>query len=172
MTKNYAFKGEKQIKKSNGEQSDFCDLEQVTLEPQLQVDHWLTTWLQIWYHSLLWGDSIRKGADLKTELLIRRPPRGNGEINFSSLKHCFILKKTSRERRKSAPYIMLKNSTRTSKCQSIFFYSTRKTHGDPFGFFNIHFVAKYQKNEGGSFGDIENFRKKSLTMPKKLKGAL
>ena len=50
MTKNNAFGGEKQNKKSNGEQSDLCDLEQVTLKPQLQVHHYLTTWLQIWYH--------------------------------------------------------------------------------------------------------------------------
>ena len=70
-------------KKSNGEQSDLCDLEQVTLKLQLQVHHCLTTWLQIWYHSLLWGDSIREGADLeKAELLIRRPPRTNGKGNF------------------------------------------------------------------------------------------
>ena len=67
MTKNNAFGGEKQNKKSNGEQSDLCDLEQVTLKPQLQVHHYLNTWLQIWYHSLLWGDSIRKGADLEKQ---------------------------------------------------------------------------------------------------------
>ena len=67
MTKNNAFGGEKQDKKSNGEQSGLCDLEQVTLKPQLQVHHYLTTWLQIWYHSLLWGDSIRKGADLEKQ---------------------------------------------------------------------------------------------------------
>ena len=41
--------------------------EQVTLKPQLQVDHCLTTWLEIWYHSLLWGGSIRKGADLEKQ---------------------------------------------------------------------------------------------------------
>ena len=34
---------------------------------------------------------------------------------------------TSRERHKSAPYLRLQNSKRTSKCQSILFYSTRKT---------------------------------------------
>ena len=45
MTKNNAFGGEKQNKKSNDEQSDLCDLEQVTLKPQLQVHHYLTTWL-------------------------------------------------------------------------------------------------------------------------------
>ena len=54
-------------KKSNGEQSDFCDLEQVTLKPQLQAHHCLITWLQIWYHSLLWGDIIRKGANLEKQ---------------------------------------------------------------------------------------------------------
>ena len=50
---------------------------QVTLEPQLQVHHYMTTWLQIWYHSLLWGDSIRK-KNRKAELLIRRPTGGIG----------------------------------------------------------------------------------------------
>ena len=55
MTKNNAFGGEKQNKKSNGEQSDLCDLEQVTLKPLLQFHHYLTTWMQIWYHSLLWA---------------------------------------------------------------------------------------------------------------------
>ena len=54
-------------KKDNGEHSDLCDLEQVTLKPKLQVHHCLTIWLQIWYHSLLWGDSIRKGADLEKQ---------------------------------------------------------------------------------------------------------
>ena len=54
MTKNNAFGGEKQNKKSNGEQSDLCDLEQVALKPQLQVHHCLSTW----YHSLLWGDTV------------------------------------------------------------------------------------------------------------------
>ena len=53
MTKNNAFGGGKQNKKSNDEQSDLCDLEQVTLKPQLQVHHYLTTWLQIWYQLAL-----------------------------------------------------------------------------------------------------------------------
>ena len=70
-------------KKSNGEQSDLCDLEQVTLKPQLQAHQCLTTWRQKWYHSLLWGDSIRNGADLeKQKLLIRRPHCSSGEINL------------------------------------------------------------------------------------------
>ena len=69
-------------KNSNGEQSDICDLEQVTLKPQLEADHCFTTWLQTWHHSLQWGDSIRKNSRLRqAELLIRRPPRGIGDIN-------------------------------------------------------------------------------------------
>ena len=83
MTKKRIWREKKQ-EKSNGEQSDLCDIEQVTLKPQLQAHHCLTTWLQIWYHCLIWGDSKRKGADIeKADLLIRRPPRGNGEINCS-----------------------------------------------------------------------------------------
>ena len=83
MTKNNAFGCEKQNKKSNGEQSDLCDLERVTLKPQLQVHHCLTIWLQIWYHSLLWGDSIRNGADLeKQNRLFGVHPAELGEMNF------------------------------------------------------------------------------------------
>ena len=41
--------------------------------------------------------------------------------------------------------------------------------GDPLGFFNIHSVAKHQKNARGPFGEIF-FRKKSLAVPKKIKG--
>ena len=37
---------------------------------------------------------------------------------------------------------------------------------NPLGVFNVHFVAKHQKIEGGPLGKIF-FRKKSLTMPKK-----
>ena len=67
VTKNNSFVREKQNIKSNGEQSDLCDLEQVTLKPEFQAQQCLTTWLQTWYHSLLWGDSIRKGADLEKQ---------------------------------------------------------------------------------------------------------
>ena len=85
-TKNNAFGGEKQNKESNGEQSDLCDLEQVTLKPQLQAHHCLTTWLQIWYHSLLWGDSIRKGADLeKQNCLFGVHPAVMGKLTSLSL---------------------------------------------------------------------------------------
>ena len=41
---------------------------------------------------------------------------------------------------------------------------------DPLGVFNIHFVAKHQKIEGGTLWEKNFFRKKSFTMPKKLKG--
>ena len=92
MTKNNAFGGEKQNKKSNGEQSDLCDLEQVTLKPQLQVHHYLTTWLQIWYHSSLWGDSIRKGADLeKQNCLFSVHPAVMGKLTSLSLKNIQII---------------------------------------------------------------------------------
>ena len=86
VTKNNAFGGEKENKKSNGKQSDLCDLEQVTLKPQLQVHHCLTIRLHIWYHSLLWGDSIRKGADLeKQNCLFGVHPAIMGKITSLSL---------------------------------------------------------------------------------------
>ena len=91
---------------------------------------------------------------------------------------------TSRDRPKSAPYLRLKNSKRTSICQSIGELGTllwkkileKKSHNaektervDPLGVFNNHFVAKHQKIEGGTLWGIF-FPEKSLTMPKKLKG--
>ena len=72
---------------------------------------------------------------------------------------------TSRDRPKSAPYLRLKNTKRTSKCQSIGELETllwkifskksltmpKKTkRGDHLGFLKIHSVQKYQKNEGGT----------------------
>ena len=39
--------------------------------------------------------------------------------------------------------------------------------GDPVGFFNIHSVAKHQKNAGGTLWEKIFFRKKSLAVPKK-----
>ena len=38
--------------------------------------------------------------------------------------------------------------------------------GGPLGFFNIRSVAKYQKIEGRTFGDMKKKLKKSLTKPK------
>ena len=76
VTQNLAEKSKN--KKSNGEQSYLCDLEQDALKPQLQAHHYLSTWLQIWYHSLLRENP--KGPRLrKAELLIRRPPAELGE---------------------------------------------------------------------------------------------
>ena len=93
MAKTNTFGGEKQNRKSNGEQSDLCDLEQVTLKPQLQVHHYLTTWLQIWYYSLLWGDCIRKGADLeKQSCLFGVHPAELGKLFFFFLKYANELK--------------------------------------------------------------------------------
>ena len=45
----------------------------------------------------------------------------------------------------------------------------KKLKRGPFGIFNIHYVGKYQKIEGGPFGE-KFFSQKSLTEPKKLKG--
>ena len=51
----------------------------------------------------------------------------SGRKSFQSWKKSGIVELlTSRERHKSAPYLRLKNSKRTSKCK-VFLYSTRKT---------------------------------------------
>ena len=42
--------------KSN-RKTGFCNLEQVTLKPKLQFQHCMAAWLQIRYHSLVWGDT-------------------------------------------------------------------------------------------------------------------
>ena len=71
MTKKITHLAEQsKTKRATVSKKDLCDLEQVTLKPQLQVHHYLTTWLQIWYHSLLWGDCIRKGADLEKQICL------------------------------------------------------------------------------------------------------
>ena len=44
--------------------------------------------------------------------------------------------------------------------------------GDPLGFFNIHSVAKHQKNAGGTLWGKIFFRKKSLAVPKMKGGSL
>ena len=76
---------------------------------------------------------------------------------------------TIRERHKSAPYLRLKNSTRTSKVSSILFYSTRKTQswtelgrrrGGCFSDFSTSILwQNIEKIQGGPFGD-EKFSKK------------
>ena len=82
--------------------------------------------------------------------------------------------KTSRERPKSAPYLRLKNSKRTSKYSLLRYRKNPKvepnwhTRGDTLKFF-IHSVANHQKKlKEGHFWRKIFF--KSLTMPKKLKG--
>ena len=72
------------MKRSNGEQSEFSDPGQVTLKAQLQADHCLTIWLQIWYHSAAWGDSIRKGRGLEKLNRLFSVHPGIKEINFIS----------------------------------------------------------------------------------------
>ena len=42
--------------------------------------------------------------------------------------------------------------------------------GDPLGFFNIHSVAKHQKNAGGPFEENYFFEKKVSQRRKKMKG--
>ena len=41
---------------------------------------------------------------------------------------------------------------------------------EPLSFFNSHAVANYQKLEGDPLQTLQNFRKKSHTVPKKMKG--
>ena len=87
------------------------------------------------------------------------------------------LKRTRRERLKSALYLRLKKRrTFFEKKLEIFeFFSFRKCRivpknvkGGPLGFINIYSVAKYQKTrKGDSFETLKNFRKKSLNAEKK-----
>ena len=94
---------------------------------------------------------------------------GNLEVG-DRLQDFRLLYLTRRERPKSEPHLRLKNSKRTSKCQSILFYSTQKPKldriggkGDTLRFF-IHCVANHQKEERKV---KEIFFPKSLTMSKK-----
>ena len=100
---------------------------------------------------------------------------------------------TRRERPKSAPYLDLKNSQRTSKCQVLFFSTVpalgknekkirkffsnfflspvsrivpKNVKESPLGVFEHPFVCKIEKNEGGPFGDIKKMCEKGLTKPK------
>ena len=45
----------------------------------------------------------------------------------------------------------------------------KSERGDPLGFFNIHSVAKHQKNAGGPFGE-NFFSKKKSCSAEKMKG--
>ena len=95
---------------------------------------------------------------------------------------------TSRERPKSAPYLRIKNSKRTS-VSSILFYSIRmrkklkkirffwspvshivpknvKKEGS-LEVFEHPFFCRIEKNEGGPFADIEKICEKKVSRPKK-----
>ena len=51
-------------------------------------------------------------------------------------------------------------------------HCAEKCKRDPFGFINIHSVAKFQKLEGGPFRGIKHFRKKAARCRKNIKGGL
>ena len=92
--------------------------------------------------------------------------------SFKTVEHIWWW--TSRDRPKSAPYLRLKNSKRTSKCQSrkknfkkSFTMPTKTEREDALGFFNIHSFAKLQKNWRGTLW-WKNILKKSRTVPKKI----
>ena len=185
------------IKKSNGEQSDLCDPEKVTLKPQLQVHHCLTTWLQIWYHSLLWGDSIRKGADLeKQNCLFGVHTRGIGEINFLLLHSDASKDAEFLNRRK--PSFAAQKRQKDFQVSSILFYSTRKLKIFRKNIFRKNYILKKVDRvarrgprarapgalKGGHFRNCQHFCRswrgdpsekkqifeKNLTMPKNWKG--
>ena len=98
-------------------------------------------------------------------------------LNHIATNHPYFL--PSRDRPKSSPYPRLKNSKRTSKFQSILFYSTKNfskkvsqrrkkiERGDPLGFFYTQSVAKLKKNEGGTLWGKIVFRKKVSQCRKK-----
>ena len=79
-------------KKSNSEQSDLCDLQQVTLKPASSpplLDHLAA--VQICNHSMLWRDSIRKGVDLeKQNYLIGDHPAELGKLTFVFFTRSFL----------------------------------------------------------------------------------
>ena len=53
-----------------------------TFETTALTHHCLTTWQQIYYHSMLWRDLEKRLG--KAEKLIPRPTRGSGEKHFVS----------------------------------------------------------------------------------------
>ena len=90
------------------------------------------------------------GAKSERFISILRCPRGKTQFTSNKIS-------TSRDRPKSVPYPRLKNSRRTSKFQSILFYSTKKIYfekvskrrkklkGGPFGIFLYPVCRKTQK---------------------------
>ena len=65
---------------------------------------------------------------------------------------------------------IIEQSHRAEKTENTIFqqsHSSKNVKGDPLGFFNIHYVAKYfKKLKGGPFGDIEKISKKSHSAEK------
>ena len=78
-------------------------------------------------------------------------------------------KKTNRERHKSAPYLRLKNSKSTSKCQLFYFTVPKKPKSWTLGNFSTFLWQNIKKIEGGSFGG-KKFPKKSHSAGNNWKG--
>ena len=66
----------------------------------------------------------------------------------------------------SKNYILKKNGPSGASGRAKVSQCRKTERGDPLRFFNIHSVAKHQKNAGGLFGE-KFFRKKSLAVPRK-----
>ena len=113
---------------------------------------------RIFYSRILISTVRRRRKTLQNRYVFSE----NVMFDYNTLNYTCI-NPTSRERPKSAPYLRLKNSKRTSICQSIGELGTLLS----FGSFQHPFCRKTAKKlKGGHFGEIF-FRKKSLTMPKK-----
>ena len=115
-----------------------------------------------------WAPWVVSGLFLKSGPISVRLKKKKGHC----YSRAFFLKrktrrlKTSRERPKSAPYLRLKNSKRTSKYSLLRYRKNPKvepnwhTRGNTLKFF-IHSVANHQKNgRRGTFGEKKNFFQK------------
>ena len=70
-------------------------------------------------------DSVQTNYQKCTKITITITMRKNYDIPQQAKQPKYLQTETSWERHKSAPYLRIKNSKRTSKCQ-VFFYSTLK----------------------------------------------
>ena len=63
-----------------------------------------------------------------------------------------------------------KNGAETDRAKNIHLksHNAENCKGDSLGLSKIQFVSKYQKLEGGPFGEIRKFSEKRLTKPKKI----
>ena len=66
-------------------------------------------------------------------------------------------------------YLRHKNGAETDRAKNIHLksHNAENCKGDSLGLSKIQFVSKYQKLEGGPFGEIRKFSEKRLTKPKK-----